>query len=329
MKYTIVIPCYNSEQFILRPLESLKKQHYKDIQIIVVNDGSTDNTEAVVLDFIKDNPQLHIEYRCNKNAGPSTARNTGIELAKGDYICFLDSDDYYDENLFEELDKMAADDIDVIYWGTDEHDEDGNLIDEYQRMFKYEDDLTGIETAKKKYLKDIWLCNCNEVYKLSIIKDNNIRYLDGVFAGEDANFIYRCLFNSKKVKVLAKNYFHQVVRSNSLFRDKFSEKHLTEFVAMENTLEYIKEHNIPEMYDYIYSDYYHTRVNIAKRLVRNLKGGQGFKFVKLNKKYNRKIKKRKPLILNKRQKTETRIYNFSKLMFFCFVKVFDSLHKKK
>ena len=72
----------------------------------MVNDGSTDNTEAVVLKFIKDNPQLDIEYRCNKDAGPSTARNTGIELAKGDYICFLDSDDYYDENLFEAKPRM-------------------------------------------------------------------------------------------------------------------------------------------------------------------------------------------------------------------------------
>ena len=224
---------------------------------------------------------------------------------------------------------MISDDIDVLYWGTDEHDEEGNLIDEYQRSFEYADNLTGVETAKKKYLKDIWLCNCNEVYKLKIIKDNNIRYLDGVFAGEDANFIYRVLFNSKKVKVLPKNYFHQVVRSNSLFRDKFSEKHLTEFIAIENTLKYIEEHNIPDIYEYLYSDYYHTRVNVAKRLVRNLRWYQGFKFIKLNKKYNRKIKKRKPLHLNKRQKTETRIYNFSKLMFFCFVKVFDSLHKKK
>ena len=328
MKYTIVIPCYNAEQFILRPLNSLKNQHYKDLQIIVVNDGSKDNTEQVVLDFIKDNPSLDIEYRRIENSGPSTARNIGIDLAKGDYICFLDSDDYYDEKLFDEVEQMISEDIDVLYWGTDEHNEDGELIDEYQNMFKYEDNLSGIETAKKKYLKEIWLCNCNEIYKLKIVKDNNIKYLDGVYAGEDANFIYRVLFNSKKVKVLPKNYFHQVVRPTSLFRDKFSEKFLTEFTAIENTLSYIQEQSIPEVYDYIYSLYYHTRVTVAKRLVNNLRWFQGFKFVNLCRKYIPKVKKRKPLIFNRKQKTETRIYNFSKLLFFCFVKIYYSLHKK-
>ena len=328
MKYSIVIPCYNSEQFILRPLNSLKNQVYKNIEIIVVNDGSKDNSEKVILDFIKDNPKLDIKYRCISNSGPSTARNIGIELATGDYICFLDSDDYYDEHLFEELERISDKDVDVIYWGTDEANEEGKLLEEYQNSFKYEDNLAGVEAAKKKYLKEIWLNNCNEVYKLSIIKDNNIRYLDGVYAGEDANFIYRCLFNSKKVKVLNKNYFHQVVRSTSLFRDKFSEKFLTEFTAIENTLQYIRDHSIPELYDYLYSDYYHTRINVAKRLVRNLKCGQGCKFKKLCNQYIPKIKKRKPLILNRKQKTETKIYNFSKILFFWFVKFYDKTHKK-
>lgn len=328
MKYTIVIPFYNSEQFILRPLNSLKNQVYKNIEIIVVNDGSKDNGEQVVLDFIRDNPKLDIKYRRIENSGPSTARNIGIELATGDYICFLDSDDYYDEKLFDEIEKMISSNIDVVYWGTDEHNGAGDLVDEYQNMFKYEDNLTGIEAAKKKYLKDIWLCNCNEIYKLSIIKEKNIRYLDGVFAGEDANFIYRVLFNSKKVKVLPKNYFHQVVRDNSLFRDKFSEKHLTEFKALEHTLNYIQENNIPEVYDCIYSLYYYTRITVAKRLVNNLRWYQGCKFRKQVKQYIPKIKKRKPLIYNRKQKTETRIYNFSRVAFFLFVKTYYTLRKK-
>ena len=328
MKYTIVIPCYNSEQFILRPLNSLKNQIYKNIEIIVVNDGSKDNSEQVILDFIKDNPKLDIKYRRIENSGPSTARNVGIELASGDYICFLDSDDYYDEKLFDELEKMISSDLDVIYWGIDEYNEEGTLTDEYQNSFKYLDNLTGIETAKNKFLKNIWLCNCNEVYKLSIIKDNDIRYLDGVYSGEDANFIYRVLFNSKKVKVLDKNYFHQVVRSNSLFRDKFSEKHLTEFKAIEHTLKYIEENKVPDIYDYIYTLYYYTRVTVAKRIVNNMKWYQGCKFKKLVKKYIPIVKKRKPLYLTKKQKLETRIYNFSKPLFLLFVKVYYRIKKK-
>ena len=328
MKYTIVIPAYNSEKFIFRPLNSLINQAYKNLEIIVVNDGSKDNTEQVVKDFIKDNPSLDIKYRCIENSGPSTARNVGIELASGDYICFLDSDDAYDEKLFEEIEQMISDDIDIIYWGTDEHDEDGNFVDKYENQFTFVDDLNGLDAAKKKFTHEIWFNNCNEIYKLSIIKDNNIRYLDGVYAGEDANFIYRCCFNAKKVKCLPKDYFHQTVRKDSLFRDRFSEKFLTEFTAIENTLKYIEDHNVPEVYPYIYSLYYYTRISIAKRLVANLRWYQAGKFQRLNRKYIPKIKKKKPLILHKKQKLETRIYNFDKVLFFLFVKTYYRLKKK-
>ena len=126
---------------------------------------------------------------------------------------------------------------------------------------------------------------------------------------------------------MKKDYFHQVVRGNSLFRGSFSEKHVTEFIAMEDTLKYIQDNNVPEMYDYIYTDYYHTRINIAKRIVRSLKWYQGIKFQILNKKYVKKIKKRKPLMLNKRQKIETNMYKFDKILFFFFVKFYDRTKK--
>ena len=103
MKYSVIIPCYNAEEFILRPLTSLKDQLYKNIEIIVVNDGSVDKSEEVILDFIKNNPKLDIKYQRIENSGPSKARNTGIDLSTGDYICFLDSDDSYDIHLFVKM----------------------------------------------------------------------------------------------------------------------------------------------------------------------------------------------------------------------------------
>ena len=328
MKYSVIIPCYNAEEFILRPLTSLKDQLYKNIEIIVVNDGSVDKSEEVILDFIKNNPKLDIKYQRIENSGPSKARNTGIDLSTGDYICFLDSDDSYDIHLFEEVEKIITPEDEIIYWGYDVVDENGKLIRHYSDVFKYIGDVSGIEIAKKKYFKEVWLHTCTTLYKASLIKDNNLRYIEGVYLGEDANFIYKALFNAKNVKVLPNNYYYNVYRSNSLMHSNFSDKFLTEFKAIENTLEYIKENNIPDVYDYFYSLYYYTQCTVAKTMIKSLRGSQGFKFAKMARQYIPKIKKRKPLYLNKKQKLEMRIYRFSKVFFFCFVKIYYKTHKK-
>lgn len=326
MKYSVVIPAYNVEEYILRALNSLKGQTYQDIEIIVVNDGSKDNTEKVVLAFIKDNPKLDIKYQLIENSGPSTARNTGIDLATGDYICFLDADDYYDEHLFEELNEIASNEVDAIYWGLEERENDGKLIKKYTDTFKFVDNESGIEIAKKKYFKEIWPHNCSVAYKLKLINEKGIRYPVGVYLGEDANFIYKALFNCKTVRCLPKNYFYHTYLPNSLFHDSFNEKFLTEFKGTEDLLNYIQENNIPEVYPYIYSLYYYTRITIAKKIVMSLKGSQGFKFCKLARKYIPKIKKKKPLMFNKKQKFECGLYRFSKLLFFCAAKIY--LNKK-
>ncbi len=327
MKYSVVIPVYNAEKYILKALECLKEQTYKGVEIIVVNDGSTDKSEELILGFKKSNPSIDIKYQRNENSGPSKARNTGIDLATGDYICFLDADDYYDVHLFEEIEKVISRDIDILYFGFNEYDEQGKQLMTFTDDFKYFPKSTGMEIAKKKYLKETWLNNCNEIYRLDLIKKNNIRYLEGVYLGEDANFIYKCLLNAKVVECLPKELFYHICNDKSLFRNEFSMKNVTEFKAIENTLDYIKEHDYLEFYDYIYSLYYHTRVTVAKKMIESLRWHQGFKFKKMVKSYIPKVKKPKELYFNKKQKFETRLYIFSKLMFFCFVKMYQSIKK--
>ena len=293
------------------------------MEIILVNDGSTDNSESIILDFKKSNPSLNIKYQRNENRGPSNARNTGIELANGDFICFLDADDYYDVHLFEELDKIIEKDTDICYFGFIEYNEKGEQVDNFASCgFKYFPPMPGREMFKKKYLKETWLNNCNEVYRLDLINKNHIRYIEGVYLGEDANFIYKCLLNARVVKCLEKDYFYHNCVDTSLFRSTFSAKHATEFKAIEDTLSYLEERHEDELYDYIYSLYYHTRVTVAKKILTSVKWTQYFKFNKLVKQYIPKIKKPKVLYFNKKQKFETRLYNFSRLLFFWFVKLY-------
>ena len=327
MKYSIVIPVYNTEKYVSKALESLKNQTYKDIEVVIVNDGSTDNSESVILDFKKSNPSFNLVYKKNENAGPSTARNTGIDLATGDYICFLDSDDSYDVHLFEEIDKMISKDTEIIYFGYNDYSESGELLDKFTDDFKYFDNLSGIELAKKKYYKECWPHNCSVIYKLSFLKEKNIRYLEGVYLGEDTNFIYKALMSAKTVRCLPKEYFYHTVVEGSLFTSAFSIKNVTEFKAIEDTLNFIKENNITEMYDCMNTLYYYTRVTMAKKIVTSVKGSQYCKFNKLVKEYIPSMKKPKVLFLNKKQKFETKLFRFSRFIFFYFVKFYYKAHK--
>lgn len=97
--FSIVITVYNKENFVGETLESVLKQTYTDFEIIIVNDGSTDNSETVIQTF-KDS---RIQYFFQKNEGVAKARNFGIEKAQGDYVCFLDADDYWNSNFLETM----------------------------------------------------------------------------------------------------------------------------------------------------------------------------------------------------------------------------------
>ena len=127
IKFSVIIPVYNGEKFITRALNSVKNQTYKNLEIIVVNDGSTDNTAKEISTFIDENLDLDVKYFSQENSGPSTARNFGLSVATGDYVAFLDADDTFSPMLFEKVSNLQED-FDACFFGYEEKDEEGNLI---------------------------------------------------------------------------------------------------------------------------------------------------------------------------------------------------------
>ena len=109
IKYSVIVPVYNSEKTLTRCLSSLTAKNREDVQIIVVNDGSTDSSDAIIREFAVRYPQIF--YICQKNAGVSQARNAGLDAAQGTYITFVDSDDYVREDYFRILDQTEDCDL--------------------------------------------------------------------------------------------------------------------------------------------------------------------------------------------------------------------------
>ena len=102
MKFSIIVPVYNVEKYLEKCLESILNQTFKDFEAIIVNDGSTDNSQEIIDKYVNKDQKIFKSFK-KENGGLSDARNFGIERAKGEYIVFLDSDDYIDENLLNTL----------------------------------------------------------------------------------------------------------------------------------------------------------------------------------------------------------------------------------
>ena len=119
MKLSIIIPCYNVENYLGKCVDSVLNNKLKDeFEIILVNDGSTDNTLGVIKSYAKQYPDV-IKYIDQKNKGLSGARNSGMDIAKGEYITFLDSDDYVDSAMYNKLLKKASKgDFDIVTCGV-------------------------------------------------------------------------------------------------------------------------------------------------------------------------------------------------------------------
>lgn len=145
---SVIVPIYNVEKQLNRCIESLLKQKIQQIQIILVNDGSTDNSGKIAKEYAKKFPDK-ILYLEKENGGLSDARNYGIKHATGEYLAFVDSDDYISDNLYTDLEKYLKQDYDMIKFKIEKVDESGNKISEnYTPIFT---DKTGEEAFEILY----------------------------------------------------------------------------------------------------------------------------------------------------------------------------------
>ena len=202
---SIIVPIYNAEAYLNKCIDSLINQTKKNIEIILVNDGSTDKSEEI----IKSYKDKRIKYYKNKNKGIGYTRNFGIDKSNSKYIMFLDSDDYLDINACEKLfNKIEKDSSDVVISDfTIVHN--GNEKVEVIKEFK----KTNLN-KNSDILLDINLSPWNKIYSSKLIKDNNIRFPEDI-KYEDVLFVLECLDKSKNVSKLNKALNYYVVRDNS------------------------------------------------------------------------------------------------------------------
>lgn len=206
---SVIIPAYNVEKYIERCLNSLLDQNLKEIEIIVIDDGSTDKTSEICLEISKNNK--NIVYRKVKNGGCSFARNLGISMAKGKYIAFLDSDDWVDKEMYMDMVEKAEEKrADVVICGFKKLNENMEILSEV-RIFekKSKDEYTDCTTE--------WFASpCNKIYRREILENNNIKFLLDIYTGEDMFFNFVTFFYSENIVSIDKPYYNYFMNQNSV-----------------------------------------------------------------------------------------------------------------
>lgn len=202
---SIIVPIYNAEKYLNKCVDSLINQTKKELEIILINDGSTDKS-AEIIEKYQDN---RIKYYKNKNQGIGKTRNFGIRKATGKYIMFCDSDDYYELNMCELMyEKMEKENLDLVI--CDFYKEYENEIVEEKLPSFSNTNLK--ETAS--LIRTINLAPWNKIYRKEIITTNNI-YFEEKLKYEDTPFVAKALAVSKKVGKIDECLNHYIIHQNS------------------------------------------------------------------------------------------------------------------
>ena len=262
-KVSIIVPVYNVEKYIEKCLESLVNQTLEDIEIIVVNDGTKDNSKEKILQYIEKYPQK-IVYLEKENGGLSDARNYGLPVAKGEYIAFLDSDDYIEKNMYEEMYKKAKEEnSDMV-----ECDFLWEYLNSEKKVIKQKKDIGKIYESKKQMLVDVRVVAWNKIIKREILEKTKIQFPVGL-RYEDVEFTYKLIPHLNKVSFVKKCFIHYVQRKESIANTQ-NARTKEIFTVLENVIDYYKKNNWYEEYE-TELEYIYTRFLLCSSLKRMCK----------------------------------------------------------
>ncbi|WP_409201100.1 glycosyltransferase [Methanobrevibacter sp. DSM 116169] len=219
VKVSVVVPVYNVEKYLRKSLDSLINQTLKDIEIICVNDGSTDNSLAILEEYaLKDN---RIKIITKENGGLSSARNAGMKHITGEYTSFIDSDDWVETDAFELLFRFSKlKDLDILMFPFKFYDEDTSEV--------YQTQYNSLEVIDSKFNEEIFTyidvkdvlfkiahSPVNKLYKTSYLNDINAHFEEGLNY-EDIAFFFPTFLNAKKVSICRKSFYFYRIRDKSI-----------------------------------------------------------------------------------------------------------------
>lgn len=238
---SIIIPAYNSEGYIKKNLKSLSNQTSKNFEVILIDDGSLDNTCEISEVFLEESKIDHKVIRCEKNRGQSTARNIGLDYSKGQYILFLDSDDFVEENLVEVLERNTFKEPDILFFDYTRIRNGKVIKNKQEQDFEFLKLKSGEEVFVSYKDNKVRLWTGSLVYKKEFLEKNNLRFLEDAHGAEDLNFIFKALLSSNKVMGIKDSLSFYCEREGSLTKSPNIYKNITLIDSMEDLATFIEK----------------------------------------------------------------------------------------
>lgn len=250
MKVSIIVPVYNVEKYIYQCIDSLCKQTMKEIEIIVVDDGTEDNSISIVEEF----NDSRIKIISQKNAGLSAARNKGLKVATGEYVAFVDSDDYIGldtayEEMYNILIKEESEMIsgNALWYFSDQNNYpmERNMDMFYKSPMGAEEFYINSLKSKRAYAP-VWL----NLYKRNFLMENNLWFKEGIYH-EDEEFTPRALLKAKNISIYDKEFYVYRQRQGSIMNSELDKKHAYDIfnicIGLENEISNIKSKELLDL----------------------------------------------------------------------------------
>lgn len=251
IKISVIVPVYNAGDFIEECLNSIRNNTFRDIEIICVNDGSTDNSLEILNSVKKQDSRIVIMDK--PNGGPSDSRNVGLSVARGEYISFVDSDDYIHPKMYEFLyTKMKKNNLDQLYFSASSFFENDSIYSEFsdfKNLYKRRADYSGIVTGREMFVK---MVNNSEfrptpwmfLSRRDLFEKNNIKFEKGLIH-EDNLFVIMCLSYAQRVEYVNANLYFRRVHGNSIMTSANRIKRIYSYYKIIKLLEqFAKKENL-------------------------------------------------------------------------------------
>jgi glycosyltransferase involved in cell wall biosynthesis len=259
-KISVIIPVYNTEEYVKDTILSMINQTIKEIEIIVINDGSTDNSLHVIHELAGTDNRIQVFSQNNK--GLSEARNAGMQKATGQYIYFMDSDDLLDhEALLSCYKKCEKEQLDFVFFDAEVFGDDKRVcsfVDYYNRAKYMEDRLyNGKEILNLLLDKGIYKASvCLNLIRHEFIKEIGLNFYPGIIH-EDELFTGMLYIRAGRVGCISRSYFKRRVRTDSITRSKYSYQNINGYlIVVSQLIEHVKHEQTKDIH------------NVYKKLIR-------------------------------------------------------------
>ena len=240
MKVSLIIPVYNVRDYLRKCLDSVAAQTWQDLEVILVNDGSTDDSPEILQEYAV--KYAHFSVYTIENRGLGGARNYGMEHATGEYVLFLDSDDYIAENCVEVLVNAAEKNgSDIVVANCYDVREDGSLVQAYQNVYKN----ATTSLAEEPQILFNRVCAWGKLYKRELL--NGFSYVSRVWY-EDMRLTHKLYLHAKKITYVEDFLFYYVQRAGSIMNNTNYARTLEIIDAFEDLLGYFRQQGAYEIY---------------------------------------------------------------------------------